>query len=181
MKGAMKQSWRRFLVATAVTVAERPNNTMGADSNIHDRLTMRACPSSYAVFGAFLLPLLILAVLVVLKHPTRIDTWEMLGIVILVGGLAFWWLSAHRLTIVADRLSYSRLFGGTVSITFHEIVSVDHKGWPHFLSDPIKPPFRLDFHIAPSSRASSFYVNLKVFCLNDVHQLIAILRRRGKL
>jgi hypothetical protein len=145
--------------------------------------TMRAAASSYVVFGAIFGLLLALVLAPALRgRPLTLNsggrvllegwpaTLAISGVPAAFGLYFFTWLRAFRLEVREDRLEYTALLRGTVSMPFSEIAAARYCiGGRRRRGDPY---VRLELDPRPGSLARPLRINLKVFGARDVGRLL---------
>ena len=139
-------------------------------------LVIRACTSTYVVFGimwGILIPLCLYNAIYLLPHdwqPVELLSGILIGFFIMI--------RMFKVVVTADSISYRTLFSGTRKLAFSNIqkacvrVGVDE-------DDKFAPFIRLELTPISSINSQPMRINLKVFSLDDVHQLLTILPSLG--
>jgi len=136
-------------------------------------LVIRACASTYVVFGVIFGVTLVPGLALIPKNPPGL-----LGVValnFLALALSFTWIASFKLVVANKFISYRTLFTGTRSLALSEIERCDLAiGYERYW-DRFKPPIRLVIQPQQSTGKKAISVNLKVLSKPDVLWLMKVL------
>ncbi len=115
---------------------------------------------------------LFLMIVGLMKHG--LDTIEYLccSVIVLLQALAAF---RYRIDLHDDKLIYTTLFSGSITIPFSMIESVTHGT----TDDRYKPPIRLEIKPVTGTPHRPFYINLKIFRLQDIRVLFQVFEEKG--
>jgi len=140
-------------------------------------LNLRAAVSAYVVFG-FIFGFLTLAI-APSAFARGAHREEKLIFLALLGAwvLSYIWLFSFRLVVSHETLRYTTLFGQTRVRRLQEIKRITRESGINEYSDRFKPFIRL---VVVSSKpdVATLNVNLKIFKLAEIRQLLECLRER---
>ena len=137
-------------------------------------LIIKACASTYVVFGVMLgVPLLVSLAVALLNG----SSWSALAAVLFALALTFVWIASFKLVIANEVISYRTLFTGTRSVALAEIERCYLETGYERGQDPMKPPIRLVIRPRQSTGKKPISVNLKVLSRSDALWLRKILER----
>ena len=151
-----------------------PPEGADADRSHQDGFRLAAAPSTYIFFGALeAFALFAVAFFALRTHLTGIDALSILGFptVLII------WVYAFRLEVSNGVLKYRTLFRGTRSIALSAIASASPAITPRA---PLGPFFRLTIYPSRDVHTKPIVINMKVFSIKDLDQLIDILGPRFK-
>lgn len=133
---------------------------------------MRACASTYVVFGVMFGALLVPSLVMAAWNPIFLNP---AAVSLLALTLSFIWIASFKLVIAKWVISYRTLFTGTRSVALSEIERCDLEIGYENGEDPIKPPIRLVIRPRESTGKKPISVNLKVLSKSDVLWLLKVL------
>jgi len=93
-------------------------------------------------------------------------------------GTTWAWLIRFRATMSSQSLTYTTLFGGTVTFDFEEIRSIRLESGIRGVEDRFKPFVRIVIEPLKESRQKPTYVNAKLLTKVDLAELRQTLRAR---
>jgi hypothetical protein len=139
-------------------------------------LVIRACASTYVVFGLMFGVTLVAGLALTSKSPAGLLSVVALNLLALA--LSFAWIAAFKLVVANKFISYRTLFTGTRSLALSEIEGCDLAlGFKRYW-DRFKPPIRLVIQPQQSTGKKAISVNLKVLRRSDVLWLLKVLARQ---
>lgn len=137
-------------------------------------LIMKACASTYMVFGVMLGVPLVASLAVALRNRS---SWSALAAIVIALTLTFVWIASFRIVIANNVISYRTLFTGTRSVALSEIERCYlETGYEHG-ENPMKPPIRLVIRPRQSTGKKPISVNLKMLSRSDALCLRKVLER----
>jgi hypothetical protein len=138
-------------------------------------VTIKACGSTYIVFGVIFGVLVLLALLPLVFG--RRTSPELLGLCLLAMAFSFFWIASFKLTYGAGAISYRTLFSGTKELSLSEIAGAYVEAGYAGDSQWREPPLRL---VLKSRNVDKRHVsiNLKVFCKQDLECLEEFMNKR---
>jgi len=92
------------------------------DASHRSQIIIRTQSSQYWVWGGIGLVLIFVGVKNVVESPSR---WYSLMLLILTWSVIFLWLTAYKISLDQNILSYSALLKGTVSVSRDDIVNAE--------------------------------------------------------
>ena len=140
-----------------------------------ETLTLRAARSAYIAFSA------IFGFIVALSALATASNHKMLMATVIAVGvllLSWAWLIRFRVTMSSQSLTYTTLFGGTVTFDFEEIRSIRLESGIRGVEDRFKPFVRIVIEPLKESRQKPTYVNAKLLTKVDLAELRQTLRAR---
>jgi len=129
-------------------------------------LRARSCASTYIVLGSFAGILLVCGFAAFLRTHDR----NIVLVPLLATALLFSWISAFKIEVVNDVLTYRTLFGGRRSIAL-SLIKTAETDIGSFAA--LGPFYRLMLY--PSDGSRPIAINMKVFSRQDLHRVFEIL------
>ena len=129
---------------------------------------MKACASTYVVFGVIVGVPLVLSLAAALRNGSF---WSAVALCLFALALSFVWIASFKIVIANGNISYRTLFTGTRSVALSEIERCDLE---ISSENAIKPPIRLVIRPRQSSGKKPISINLKVFSKPDVLLLMKV-------
>jgi hypothetical protein len=140
---------------------------------MESRIIIRAEKAQYLVTSLFWAPLLVLAILTLLKRPSS-NLKEMVFVAAALGVFIITWVQRFRIELTDQTIRYRTLFTGTREIQLADIESAEMQFGTTKYADRFRPPMRLE--LVPKSGKSNGFgivsINIKMFSRSDIQRLV---------
>ncbi|PWT83549.1 MAG: hypothetical protein C5B58_06380 [Acidobacteria bacterium] len=138
-------------------------------------IEMRAARSTYVVFTLLpSVPQFIWIWVAITKPLPPLELVKVFGLFVSYFAFIYFFISRFLVSIVQDAVTYRSLFSGTRTLRLEEIDKAKIKIGEYKRGEGFKPFYRLELIPRADSGKKPIVVNLKVFSLADVRQILAI-------
>jgi hypothetical protein len=143
-----------------------------------DDLVLRARSSAFLVFAMIAgIPTLVAFVAGLVRGG---EAWKLAALCAAGLRICLLWLSAFRLTLSNETITYRRLLGGTKSLPLADIRSAQILIGSFDMSDRFKPTLRLTLWSRGNDNPP-LVINMRVFAAERIDRVLEQLERRGVL